>query len=106
MAGWTGSAPAETEEATSIGAHLALPVELEPIVRAFLVGATQWRWETHWTFHATKAGPLSIPHTVPLGLDYAGLRHGLALAKLRLTPEEFDGLQIMEACALKLMARR
>lgn len=106
MAEWTGSAPAETEEATSVGKLLALPIELEPIVRAFLIGATQWRWTTHWTRHTTKAGPISIPHTVPLGLDYAGLRHGLVLAKLRLRAEEFDGLQIMEAQALKLMARR
>lgn len=105
MAEWTGSAPVTTDEVAASGELLALPIELEPIVRAFLIGATQWRWETRWTFHVTKAGGISIPHTFPLGLDYAGLRHGLAMAKLRLTPEDFDGLQVMEARALKLLAR-
>lgn len=89
MAEWTG-APTAPE---MVDERLALPAELEPVVRAFLIGATQWRW--------LGAGF----GAVPLGLDYAGVRAGCAMAGLRLKPEQFDGLQIMEAEALKLLAR-
>jgi len=89
MAEWTG-APQAPE---TVDERLALPVELEPVVRAFLIGATQWRWlGTGW-------------NATPLGLDYAGVRAGCLMARLRLTTEQFDGLQIMEAEALKLLAR-
>lgn len=89
MAEWTGAptAPEMFDE------RLALPAELEPVVRAFLIGATQWRW--------LGAGFGAMP----LGLDYAGVRAGCAMAGLRLKPEQFDGLQIMEVEALKLLAR-
>ena len=89
MEEWTGAASAPD----MVDERLALPAELEPVVRAFLIGATQWRW-LGTGFSA-----------MPLGLDYAGIRAGCAMAGLRLTPEQFDGLQIMEAEALKLLAR-
>lgn len=89
MAGWTGAATGPE----TVDERLALPAELEPVVRAFLIGATQWRW-LGTGFSA-----------MPLGLDYAGVRAGCAMAGLRLTPEQFEGLQIMEAEALKLLAR-
>jgi len=89
MAEWTG-APTAPE---TVDERLALPAELEPVVRAFLIGATQWRW--------LGTGMSATP----LGLDYAGVRAGCLMARLRLTAEQFDGLQIMEAEALKLLAR-
>jgi len=89
MAGWTGAASAPD----TVDERLPLPAELEPVVRAFLIGATQWRWlGTGW-------------NAIPLGFDYAGLRAGIAMARFRLTSDQFDGLQIMEAEALKLLAR-
>jgi len=94
MAEWTGaaSAPDTVDERLALPAELE-PAELEPVVRAFLIGATQWRW--------LCAGFGAMP----LGLDYAGIRAGCAMAGLRLKPDQFEGLQIMEAEALKLLAR-
>lgn len=90
MGEWNGSDPS-IEDADDI---VVLPIELEPVVLAFLIGATQWRW--------TGAGFGAMP----LGLDYAGLRAGCDMARLRLTPEEFDGVRVMEAEALQLLSRR
>lgn len=101
MSGWNETAPVEEEEET-----IVLPVELETTVAAFLLGATQWRWTTHWTMLALPTGPISLPQSMPLGLDYAGLRHACAMARLRLSAEDFAGVQLMEAHALKLLARR
>lgn len=93
MAEWTDGA-GSTENAATDAIELALPVELQPAVEAFLIGATQWRWA------ATETASRRV------GLDYGGLRHGLAMARLRLTAEDFDGVRTMEAQALKLLARR
>lgn len=101
MAEWKGSAPAIEQTAD----RLALPAELEAAVSAFLLGATQWRWTTLWTLVGMPTGPVSVPKSLPLGLDYGNLRHACELADLRLTPWDFEGLQIMEAAALKLMTR-
>jgi hypothetical protein len=58
-------------------------------VLAFLVAATQWRtatvleaqrWRVAW-----------------IGLDYAGTRAGIEAAGIRITPELWGGLMIMEA---------
>jgi hypothetical protein len=89
MTGWTG-ADTSSDDAEDI---LVLPIELQSIVLAFLIGATQWRW--------LGAGFGAMP----LGLDYAGLRSGLAMARLRLSPEEFDGVRVMEVEALQLLAK-
>ena len=56
------------------------------IVTAFLSVASQWR------VTATAAG--SVIYT---GLDYAGVRMGLAAARIRVTPDLWRGLQVMEA---------
>ncbi len=89
MKGWSGAGTSSDSTADT----LALPIELRPIVDAFLIGATQWRWQS------VGFG------VIPLGLDYAALRHGLAMARLRLSPEEFDGVRVMEAHALPLLAK-
>lgn len=89
LTGWTG-ADTSSDDAEDI---IVLPIELAPVVSAFLIGATQWRW--------LGAGFAAMP----LGLDYAGLRAGCALARLRLSPEEFDGVRVMEAEALQILAK-
>lgn len=58
------------------------------IVHAFIAVASQWRaivfpnGKVHWQ-----------------GLDYAGVRAGLAGARLRLSANQWAGLQIMERAA-------
>lgn len=89
LTGWTG-ADTSSDDAEDI---IVLPIELAPVVSAFLIGATQWRW--------LGTGYAAIP----LGLDYGGLRHGLAMAHRRLSPEEFDGVRVMEAEALQILAK-
>lgn len=88
MAEWTGGSELEAD-----GNELELPLDLEPVVSAFLIGASQWRW--------------IVIEDVPLrvGLDYGGLRHGCAMARLRLSAADFEGVRIMERHALKLLAR-
>lgn len=100
MSGWNETVSVEEEEESVV-----LPAELETAVSAFLLGATQWRWTTHWTMLTLPTGPVSVPDTVPLGLDYAALRHACAMAKLRLSAEDFAGVRLMEAHALKLLER-
>lgn len=40
------------------------------------------------------------------GFDYAGVRAGLAMARIRVTPELFEGLRVMEAAALAAWRER
>lgn len=89
MGEWTGQPPADIESDT-----IVLPAELEPVVHAFLVGATQWRWRA-FGFGA-----------IPEGLDYGALRAGLALARIRLTAEQFSLVRLMELTALPVLQRR
>lgn len=56
------------------------------IVTAFLSVASQWR------VTASATG-----HMLYTGLDYAGVRMGLAAARIRVTPDLWRGLQVMEA---------
>jgi len=101
MAEWSGggSATAGTEAGDAGdgdadgGEAMPLPLELRPAVEAFLLGATQWRWLTIGD------------RPVRVGLDYAALQAAVGLAQLDLGPEDFDGVRIMEAFALKFMAR-
>lgn len=98
MAAWTDGARSTesvvAESTATEAGELALPFELQPAVDAFLIGATQWRW---------VAGEFTSRR---VGLDYGGLRHGCAMAKLRVTAEDFAAVRTMEAHALKLLARR
>ena len=91
-AAWTGGGPAG-EESGATG-NLVLPARLERTVRAFLIGASCWRW--------SPAGLGAIP----LGFDYTGLRNGCAMAGLRLTPAEFEDLREMERTARAGLAEK
>ena len=99
MAGWTGSIPEAmdaddaAEEAVGRGT-LSLPADIERPVRALLIGATQWNW--------TGVGWFEVPR----GIDYSGLRNGLALAGLRLTPLDFEDVRTMEKAALVVLRKR
>lgn len=92
MAGWSGEQPSQDVDGDA--GTLKLPVELERTIDAFLVGATQWRWMP-WGYGA-----------IPSGMDYGALRAALALARLRLTAEEFEGVRVMERAALPILQRR
>lgn len=61
---------------------------LETTVRWFLVCATQWRRDA--------MGGIA-------GLDYAGAEAAARLSGLRPSPEDFDGLRVMEAEAMRAM---
>jgi hypothetical protein len=66
-----------------------------PAVEAFLAAATQWR-------HATQpAGMGSMSR--PCGLDYAACRVAWDLSGLTLTPEDFEGVQTIEAATLEVI---
>lgn len=96
MAEWSGggSATAGTDAGDADdGEAMPLPLELRPAVEAFLLGATQWRW--------LMVGD----RPVRVGLDYTALQAAIGLARLEVTSEDFDGVRIMEAFALKFMAR-
>ena len=67
------------------------PVNM-PIVDAFVAVATQWRTT------ALADGRVFFD-----GLDYAGVRAGLELAGLLLSPREWRGVRTMERAAAKLM---
>lgn len=61
--------------------------ELAPAVEAFLAVSTQWR---------TTAGMSGL---IVIGLDYVGARFGLRAAGIRVTPELWADLQVMEIAA-------
>jgi Phage related hypothetical protein (DUF1799) len=66
------------------------------IVTAFLAVATQWR--------ALALGGGFVPARVLyLGLDYGGARVALDARALAVTPELWEGLQVMEAEAIKAL---
>jgi|GEM_PF-996728 len=102
MSEWTGGTIAETTDGAG---PLALPVELEPAVSAFLLAATQWRWATAGRSIVVQGFPIVEMESRRVGLDYGGLRAALAFAGRRLTPEDFASVRVMEAHALKLLAR-
>ncbi len=62
--------------------------ENEPAVRSFLAVASQWR--------VSGFGRVT-------GLDYAGVRAGLAMAGIASSPELFAALRVMEAEAIKAL---
>ena len=63
-----------------------------PIVDAFVAVATQWRST------ALADGRVHFH-----GLDYAGVRPGLELAGLNLSPGEWRGLRTMERAAARAL---
>lgn len=82
-----------------------LPVELEPAVSAFLLASTQWRWAAAGRSVVVQGFPIVEMESRRVGLDYGGLREALAFAGRQLTPQDFASVRIMEAHALKLLAR-
>ncbi len=58
-------------------------------VTAFLSVASQWR------MLGSAAGGF-----IAIGLDYQGVRAGFALARVRMTPELWTGVQLVEAGAV------
>ncbi len=66
-----------------------------PAVLAFLAVASQWR------VVAGGMGGIAV-----IGLDYTGVRCGLAAAGIRVTPAIWAGLQVMEAEAVRAMNGR
>lgn len=114
MAEWSGGTPTATEpgsdEASGVelpaGDLLVLPLDLEPVVEAFGMASTQWRWATagEWQGgHGVSVGEMTARR---VGLDYAGLQAGLALAGRTLSAAEFQDVRFMEAWALRLLARQ
>lgn len=64
-------------------------------VRAFLAVSSQWR------VASGGMGGLAI-----IGLDYTAVRAGLGALRIRVTPDLWTDLQIMEAAAVAEMAAR
>lgn len=64
-------------------------------VRAFLAVSSQWR------VAAGGGGGIAV-----IGLDYTAVRCGLSAAGIRVTPEIWAGLQVMEAEAVREMNGR
>lgn len=69
-----------------------------PVVEAFLAISSQWR-----TGLAAFEGAVQ---TIWIGFDYAGVRAGLELAGVELTPALWLKLRIMEAAAVKALNER
>ena len=65
--------------------EFAVRPENWPAVELFLVAATQWRLAANGA---------------PYGLDYAGIELAARWAKLKITPELFADLRIMEQAAI------
>ena len=63
-----------------------------PIVTAFTTASSQWR--------VVGLGEVGL-HWI--GLDYAGVRAGLDLAGIALTPDEWTGLRVMERAAAEAL---
>ncbi|AUG53940.1 DUF1799 domain-containing protein [Thalassospira marina] len=69
--------------------EFAVRPENWPAVELFLVAATQWRLATNGA---------------PYGLDYAGVELAARWAELKITPELFADLRIMEQAAIAKFA--
>ena len=67
-----------------------------PAVVAFLAVQTQWR-------AAIVGGGFSPARLFYVGLDYAGVRAGLAAEGIALTPAQWRDLRLMEAEARKVL---
>lgn len=67
----------------------------EPALRAFLAVATQWRYS------GGGMGPLFA-----IGLDYGAARAGLRMAGIKVTPELWSDVQVIEAAATAAMNRK
>lgn len=70
---------------------MTLPADCRPAVQAFLACATQW--------NRLLAGD----RLLATGLNYAGMREALRFLRIRVTPELFRDLQLMEGAALEAM---
>ena len=104
MSGWTGaSEPSDSESGTGV---LALPADMEPAVSAFLLASTQWRWASEGRMTTVGGFPVVEIVSRRTGLDYGALRDALALHGRALTAEDFASVRVMEAHALKFLARR
>ena len=66
----------------------------EAALRAFLAVDTQLRW--------TSVGD----GAVAIGLDYAGARAGMRLAGLKVTPDLWADVQVIEAAAIAALNRK
>lgn len=62
------------------------------IVAAFLTVASQWRT-------TAIGGGMEPMRMLWIGLDYAGAKVGIEAAGMTITPELWNGLQVMEAAA-------
>lgn len=78
------------------GEHRGIWPDNAAIVAAFLAVATQWRL-------APVGGGLAPGRLIAVGLDYAGVRAGLAAAGIALSPAQWRGLQVMEDEALRAL---
>jgi len=95
---------ATPEELAGLRRHLAMPAtgggmrvwrHNVDIVTAFLLIASQWR--THLAIIDGR------PTTVWDGLDYAGVRAGLAGWRLRINADLWAGLMVMEQAARRAL---
>lgn len=57
-----------------------------------------WRVQTQWL----RAGMSAVV----TGLDYGGVESAARMAGIEITPDDFEGLQIIEAEAMKIFAER
>lgn len=64
------------------------------VVQAFKCVTSQWRVAA------------SMDGLLYLGFDYAGVRAGLKAAKIKLDPDQWRSLQLMESAALKALNER
>jgi hypothetical protein len=87
-------------ERTAARDRTGVPVWPEnwPVVLAFCAVATQWR--TVWV------GGLEGGGLMRTGLDYEGVRAGLAMLGIEVTPDLVRGLQVMEHAALEAWSER
>ncbi|MBN8955731.1 MAG: DUF1799 domain-containing protein [Rhizobiales bacterium] len=66
------------------------------IVDAFLVVSSQFRF-------ASIGGGLIPQRLICIGLDYTAVRAGLELAGIAITPEQWEGVRVMEIAAREAM---
>jgi len=60
-----------------------------PVLAAFLAASTQWRLS---------------PNGTPIGLDYASALASIRALRLPLTPDDWRGVQLMEARVIRCLS--
>lgn len=73
---------------------MELPPDCQRAVEIFLAVDTQWR------------SMIAGARMIFVGLDYVGVRAALRFLGMRVTPDEFRDLQMMESAALQAFAER